>query len=389
MTFYINYFVDLTIKMFDNSNDNNKFTSFQQTSCLHILISFGQFEWRIQSFWHRLMSLFMKQMDHTYKTIREKIGTCISLCLNNEIDYTTSLTGRAIKPPGGGDSKECLNKFIDYLETKLNQSIELFDYVNEDIIDDNNASTSNSSSSIQQVENDSQKLAAVNFLQATFSWLGNFFSKSYQPINKETIRLIPKLCCIDKIAAQDVLVKAMLPLIRSVFSMWMLDQATSRLFLDELKLALKFKSWHSRLASIQMIQNYGLFNLFLLSNDLKNDIKQLVVDSLCEDQLEVRLLAGLALTGFIHSNLIQVDDDLTQKLKQLSKIKARSKEKETGKITINMPNLIKRHGGILGICSIVNSCPYDVPVYLPDLVTYLCQFTNDPVPIQVCIFDYF
>ena len=59
-----------------------------------------------------------------------------------------------------------------------------------------------------------------------------------------------------------------------------------------------------------MIQNYGLFNLFLLNDDLKREIKQLVVDSLCEDQLEVRLLAGLALTGFIHSNLIRVDDDL-------------------------------------------------------------------------------
>ena len=49
----------------------------------------------------------------------------------------------------------------------------------------------------------------------------------------------------------------------------------------------------------------------------------------------------------------------------------------------NMPNIIKRHGGVLGLCSIVNSCPYDVPSYLPDTVTYLCQYTNDPVPIQV------
>ena len=231
MTFYINYFVDLTLKMFDNSNDNNKYTSFQQTSCLHILISFGQFEWRIQSFWHKLMNLFMKQMDHTYKTIREKIGTCMSLCLNNEIDYTTSLAGKAIKPVGGGDSKENLNKFITYIENKLNQSNELFDYLNEDVIDENNSAAAATGNNSMQVENDSQKLAAVNFLQATFAWLGNFFSKSYQPINKETIRLIAKLCSIDKIAAQDVLVKAMLPLIRSVFSMWMLDLPTSRLFL--------------------------------------------------------------------------------------------------------------------------------------------------------------
>lgn len=70
-------------------------------------------------------------------------------------------------------------------------------------------------------------------------------------------------------------------------------------------------------------------------------------------------------------------------MKALSKIKARTKDKETGKMNTNMPNLIKRHGGVLGICSIVNSSPYDMPAYLPDTVTYLCQFINDPVPIQV------
>ena len=49
-----------------------------------------------------------------------------------------------------------------------------------------------------------------------------------------------------------------------------------------------------------------------------------------------------------------------------------------------MAKLVQRHGGILGLCAVVSSCPYDVPQYLPDAVTYLCQFINDPVPIQVC-----
>lgn len=90
----------------------------------------------------------------------------------------------------------------------------------------------------------------------------------------------------------------------------------------------------------------------------------------------------LALTGFIHSNCIQVDQELINNLKSLSKIKAKKKDAESGKLMINMPNLIKRHGGILGLCSIVNASPYEVPTYLPDVVTYLCEFINDPVPIQ-------
>ncbi len=67
----------------------------------------------------------------------------------------------------------------------------------------------------------------------------------------------------------------------------------------------------------------------------------------------------------------------------MSKVQARKKDKETGKVIVNMANLVKRHGGVLGLCAIVQSCPYDVPSYLPDTVTYICSFINDPVPIQV------
>ena len=69
----------------------------------------------------------------------------------------------------------------------------------------------------------------------------------------------------------------------------------------------------------------------------------------------------------------------------MCKIAARKKDKTLGKMVINTANLIKRHSGILGLCAIVNSCPYDIPPYLPEVVTYLCQFIDDPVPIQVKI----
>jgi proteasome activator subunit 4 len=72
-------------------------------------------------------------------------------------------------------------------------------------------------------------------------------------------------------------------------------------------------------------------------------------------------------------------------LKKLSKIKAKTKDATTNKMVLNMGNLIKRHGGVLGLCSIVNSCPYDVPDYLPEIVTYLCEYTNDPAVIQTSV----
>ena len=69
--------------------------------------------------------------------------------------------------------------------------------------------------------------------------------------------------------------------------------------------------------------------------------------------------------------------------KKLSKIPIKDKDKNTGKSVINEDNLVKRHGAVLGLCAVVSSSPYDVPAHLPDTVTYLCQFINDPLPIQV------
>jgi len=59
-----------------------------------------------------------------------------------------------------------------------------------------------------------------------------------------------------------------------------------------------------------MLQNFSIFNLFVVTDEVKNEIKQVVVNSLCDEQLEVRLSASIALTGFIHSNFIQVNEDL-------------------------------------------------------------------------------
>lgn len=76
-----------------------------------------------------------------------------------------------------------LNKFITFLEAKLNQTIELFDFVkNEESL---NASIDN--------EILTQHLSAVHFLQSAFTVFGFYFMHSSQPFNSELIRIIPQV----------------------------------------------------------------------------------------------------------------------------------------------------------------------------------------------------
>jgi proteasome activator subunit 4 len=162
------------------------------------------------------------------------------------------------------------------------------------------------------------------------------------------------------------------------------------------------ENWHAKLSAINIIQSFGIFNLFHLSADIKEQVKDIITKYLIDEQLEVRLACALTLTGFIHSSLIQVDEKLIVNLsnyfifilfllfliffkndfKKLSRTKIKSKDNE-GKLILNTQNLVKRHGGLLGLCAIASSSPYEVPSYLPDIITYLCAFINDTAPIQV------
>lgn len=61
---------------------------------------------------------------------------------------------------------------------------------------------------------------------------------------------------------------------------------------------------------MQMLQNFGIFNLFLINDEVKKKLKTIIIDALTDEQLEVRISASLTLTGYIHSKVFEADQDL-------------------------------------------------------------------------------
>jgi hypothetical protein len=41
--------------------------------------------------------------------------------------------------------------------------------------------------------------------------------------------------------------------------------------------------------------------------------------------------------------------------------------------------------GVLGLCAIVLSSPYDIPTHVPDVLMLLCEHAHDPNLIQVTV----
>jgi hypothetical protein len=78
--------------------------------------------------------------------------------------------------------------------------------------------------------------------------------------------------------------------------------------------------------------------------------------------------------------------------------------KVDGKKVTSAENIVKRHGGeclmrwigidrddvcwlgVLGLCAIVLSSPYDIPNHVPEALMLLCEHSHDPDLIQVSVF---
>lgn len=90
--------------------------------------------------------------------------------------------------------------------------------------------------------------------------------------------------------------------------------------------------------------------------------------------VEVRESASLTLSSLLIWNVVQ-GEKLTQ-LVELFKRKALKKIAKT-------EDLLVKHSGILGLCSMLHASPDDLPAHLPDVLIFLTEHMSDPQPIPV------
>jgi hypothetical protein len=110
--------------------------------------------------------------------------SCLSLSLSNDIDYSF-LNNFSIRAQ---EDFKNLKKFSEFIEIKLNESIELFEFINEEQIDSSSLSVKNSDAC-----NDKKHVNAINFLHTLFAWYVYYMVKSAQPIKIEILRFTLKV----------------------------------------------------------------------------------------------------------------------------------------------------------------------------------------------------
>ncbi|CAA6670753.1 unnamed protein product [Spirodela intermedia] len=118
-------------------------------------------------------------------------------------------------------------------------------------------------------------------------------------------------------------------------------------------------NWRTRLASLTYLQTFMYRHTFILSNVEKQQIWASTEQLLLDNQVEVREHAARVLASLINGG----DEDL-------------AKNWRSSQSTVYL------HGTVLALVATVLSTPYDMPSWLPEHVTLLAQFVNEPSPVK-------
>ncbi|CAF1381101.1 unnamed protein product [Rotaria sp. Silwood1] len=206
--------------------------------------------------------------------------------------------------------------------------------------------------------------------------------RSLQPIKHGIIRLFPHLCSIESIVANDESLRDSLTLSRMSIAVTYLHVPFIEAFIEQIGYVCKSPKWHARRAAIEFVQHMVFCNLFN-ARPFSPRIREIVLKCLFDEQLEVRTIASVTLAGFYQCGFIQITKEDLEYFRLMSKMNYYIKV--DGKKVTSTENIVKRHGGVLGLCAIVLSSPYDIPIHIPRALMLLCEHSHDPNLIRKSI----
>ncbi|KAH9509108.1 Proteasome activator complex subunit 4, partial [Bulinus truncatus] len=322
-----------------------------------------QQEWRIPAYLHNIVEYLRPHLAHNYKNVRDRIGSLLSSCLHN--DYKIHIDSQTYSP-----------KRADFIRSVLPDLEQFRDFV----------STYNGDNDVERTssEEPEEKVVAVRLCKTVVQWVSSTFVRSLSPCLEEVFQLLPIIENLQSEANDEDLREDCKQVMLNL-SMVLVPEQSVDIALATIKEVAGLKSWHARANILNYMQQMVFGNFFLLQPDqYKKTIQAMLLHLLCDEQLEVREMAAVTLSGFIHCNYLELDKDMLEHFEHLRSTKVKT-SKSAKKESVSLQGLIKRHAGVLGLSACVQAYPYDVPDFIPQVLVDLSVHVNDPQPIGMTV----
>ncbi|KDQ54765.1 hypothetical protein JAAARDRAFT_71570 [Jaapia argillacea MUCL 33604] len=138
-------------------------------------------------------------------------------------------------------------------------------------------------------------------------------------------------------------------------------------------------SWRVRLQALPLVQVFYFRHMPLISDIKVVEILEVICKCLDDEIIEVREMAATTLCGILRlsprRSVLTLKDRFVKSAKSVHL-------PERGSPNYSVA-IRQRHAAILGICALVDSYPYTVERWMPELLTnVLAEHTYDPIPIS-------
>ncbi|CAF3998522.1 unnamed protein product, partial [Adineta steineri] len=326
-------------------NAKSTLNTFNESARWHLIRNLDKFHWRIPSVWCEVYKHIAELLDHSSLSVRIRIADVLALSMSHDVIL---FNNQSTRQPN-------INVFLDTISVRLNQAIDICERLPMNLISD------------QILKTDLETQRAFNFIETVVLTNYYIFDSSQQPIKNGIIRLFPFLCEIKSVAGCDENFKALLTASRLCVGISYLDFSFLNTFVQQLSQICISTKWHASRAAIEFVQTMIFCNLFN-ARPYAKQVHELILKCLSDEHFEVRIAARSTLSDLYQCGYIQIT------LKELNDFGLMSKT-----------NYFTKTDGVLGLCAIVLSSPYDIPLHVPDALMLLCEHLDDPDLIQKSI----
>ncbi|ORX46182.1 hypothetical protein BCR36DRAFT_332117 [Piromyces finnis] len=343
-----------------------------------ISIILNLFGWRISDHVGNLQQQYFNEFNHPYIYVRESLAININeiIKLNwhvGEANANNILMKYSVLKKGGLDEILTFNPMTSTLQQLLGQLEEQMKIWKVEKVENSN----------QVISNSNYSNSSKTFLSWVNNSIRNFQSHILYPYVNKMITVLIDILNYEDTELQEYNINILYMLSQIIYPQSMVEQLMNQL-LDTIRTT---TSWHIKMKILPILQVFFFKHLFYISSELKDKIINLLADTLQDSRIEVRQLANETLSGIIRCSSRESIERLKDYFESLLKEKLPKKSKNgTIKDLKKNPEynriLIKRHAGVLGLSSLVQAFPYEIPKWLPEVLCSIALCINNPSPIH-------
>eukprot|EP01114_Cavostelium_apophysatum_P014493 TRINITY_DN3777_c0_g1_i6.p1 TRINITY_DN3777_c0_g1~~TRINITY_DN3777_c0_g1_i6.p1 ORF type:complete len:1780 (-),score=427.71 TRINITY_DN3777_c0_g1_i6:35-5374(-) len=331
-------------------------SSVQVKKLLLIKSVLTELTWRSSRLAISLLSQIGSSIAHPFKQVRHAMGECISVIFANLWIPKSHLT----------TNSQDLNitRNLDAFVVGLLERLEYWERKAEDIND------------AEKAERTHFRETILHWLSYTFTFNESFSMVQYLP------KLLPHIFAMQRDKDEDIAKQAMQ--IPALVAQYRFPPELLPSILSATFTVANQPNWHVRSATLPFLQILTFSNKFNLSPLQLQEIQEFAIRHLGDTQIEVRELAKVSLGSIVKSS----NADIPALSARLSAIIGAAPLPKRGQPS-NEALLVQRHGGVLGLCALASTSPYDVPPWMPSLLSKIASHISDPPPIKNTVKDTF